>query len=482
MSIVSRIKAASGARVRYLLTGGLAFVVWHATLRWLVLTKLSIDSFSFFWWEYVRRLVEPGEFARLGSSGPIAIGVIVVAAGVCFYCTARRLRQVDWPLPLLLLLLVPMVDLGFMAVLILASLPSDDDARPTTGLSLWAKTFGRADRTTAVIVLVTAAASIPTILLSTNGYGNYGFALFVAAPFLQGFADGLFYNDRGQQGLLGTVMVTLMSLGLTAILLVAFAIEGLICVVMAAPIAIALGLIGAALGWLLSGRYRPRATSVLPALAILTPGMFVAEDAVMPNAPVFESTSTIEINASPQVVWDEMVSFPELPAPKNWFFRVGIAYPTHARIEGSGVGATRYCDLSTGPIVEPVEIWDEPRRLRFSVVSNPPAMVEMSPYKEIRPPHLEGFMEAKAGEFRLVELVDGRTRLEGTSWYSHSLWPTAYWTVWSDQIVRGVHKRVFENIKMRAELAAGESAGDGLTTVVPTLRDYSASSDDSQRR
>ena len=113
MSIVSRIRAASGARVRYLLTGGLAFVVWHATLRWLVLTKLSIDSFSFFWWEYVRRLVEPGEFARLGSNGPIAIAVIVVAAGVCFYCTARRLRQVDWPQALLLLLLIPMVDLGF---------------------------------------------------------------------------------------------------------------------------------------------------------------------------------------------------------------------------------------------------------------------------------------------------------------------------------------------------------------------------------
>ena len=78
-------------------------------------------------------------------------------------------------------------------------------------------------------------------------------------------------------------------------------------------------------------------------------------------------------------------------------------------------------------------------------------MVEMSPYDEIRPPHLEGFMEAKAGEFRLVELADGRTRLEGTSWYSHSLWPVAYWTIWSDQIVRSVHERVFENIKMRAE-------------------------------
>ena len=451
MSIVSRIRAASGARVRYLLTGGLAFVVWHATLRWLVLTKLSIDSFSFFWWEYVRRLVEPGEFARLGSNGPIAIAVIVVAAGVCFYCTARRLRQVDWPQALLLLLLIPMVDLGFMALVILASLPNDEAAQPSTGLSLWAKTFGRADRTTAVIVLLTGAASIPTILLSTNGYGNYGFALFVAAPFLQGLAAGLFYNNQGRQGLLGTVMVTLMSLGLTAFLLIAFAIEGLICVVMAAPIAIALGLIGAFLGWLLSGRYRLRATTVLPALAILTPGMFIAEDAVMPEAPVFEATSTIEIDASPQVVWDAMVSFPELPSPKNWFFRVGIAYPTHARIEGSGVGATRYCDLSTGPIVEPIEIWDEPRRLRFSVVANPPAMVEMSPYDEIRPPHLEGFMEAKAGEFRLVELADGRTRLEGTSWYSHSLWPVAYWTIWSDQIVRSVHERVFENIKMRAE-------------------------------
>jgi hypothetical protein len=134
-------------------------------------------------------------------------------------------------------------------------------------------------------------------------------------------------------------------------------------------------------------------------------------------------------------------------------FKTGIAYPLRARIVGEGVGAVRYCEFTTGPFIEPIEIWDAPNRLRFSVVSNPEPMKETSPWGDIHPPHLNGFMESRQGEFRLVRLPNGGTRLEGTTWYRHGLGPDWYWTLWSDYIIHTIHTRVLLHIKDLSENA-----------------------------
>jgi len=71
--------------------------------------------------------------------------------------------------------------------------------------------------------------------------------------------------------------------------------------------------------------------------------------------------------------------------------RAGVAYPIRAQMLGSGVGAERHCVFSTGAFVEPIEVWDEPRLLKFSVTSNPAPMEEWTPYSHIDPPHLHDF-------------------------------------------------------------------------------------------
>jgi len=77
-------------------------------------------------------------------------------------------------------------------------------------------------------------------------------------------------------------------------------------------------------------------------------------------------------------------------------------------------------------------------------------MQELSPY-EIRPPHLDGFLKSRRGQFRLLPLAKGRTRLEGTTWYSHSLYPSGYWRFWSDWIIHKIHLRVLEHIRVLSE-------------------------------
>jgi hypothetical protein len=102
--------------------------------------------------------------------------------------------------------------------------------------------------------------------------------------------------------------------------------------------------------------------------------------------------TAIEVHASPEKVWQEVVAFSEIPAPTEWMFRAGVAYPIRAQVLGSGVGAERHCVISTGAFVEPIEVWDEPRLLKFSVTSNPAPMEEWTPYSHIDPPHLQGFL------------------------------------------------------------------------------------------
>lgn len=105
----------------------------------------------------------------------------------------------------------------------------------------------------------------------------------------------------------------------------------------------------------------------------------------------------------------------------------------------------------TGPFIDPIEVWDEPRLLKFSVTSNPAPMREWTPYEAVHPPHLEGFLVSSGGQFLLERLDSGGTRLEGTTWYRHSLWPAGYWRLWSDELIHRIHMRVLKHIKAEAE-------------------------------
>jgi hypothetical protein len=169
------------------------------------------------------------------------------------------------------------------------------------------------------------------------------------------------------------------------------------------------------------------------------------------SIPLREVETKIIIDASPEKVWENVIGFSELPEPAKWFFELGIAYPKRAILEGSGVGAIRYCEFSTGPFVEPITVWDPPKRLGFSVQSQPPTMEEWSPYQLVHAPHITEGLESKRGEFRIIPLENGQTLLEGSTWYILDMHPQLYWGLWGDQLIHAIHKRVLNHIKDSSE-------------------------------
>jgi hypothetical protein len=235
--------------------------------------------------------------------------------------------------------------------------------------------------------------------------------------------------------------------------LLALAMEGFICLIMAGALGLPLSVLGGTMGYLLQRRpiVMRSAPATLASLILFIPGVMGLEHARPELAPMLVIRTAIEIDAPPERVWNGVVAFAEIPEPKEWIFRLGIAYPIRATIVGEGVGAVRHCEFSTGPFVEPIEVWDAPRLLKFSVTANPAPMQEWTPYKSIHPPHLAGFLESQGGQFLLTPLPGGRTRLEGTTWYQHHMWPAPYWQVWSDAIIHRIHLRVLNHIKGSVE-------------------------------
>ena len=79
-------------------------------------------------------------------------------------------------------------------------------------------------------------------------------------------------------------------------------------------------------------------------------------------------------------------------------------------------------------------------------------MHELSLDRDLSPPHLHGYLRSKRGEFRFVDLGNGRTRLEGSTWYELDMAPEADWQIFSDGLIHRIHQRVLNHIKQEVEL------------------------------
>jgi hypothetical protein len=300
-----------------------------------------------------------------------------------------------------------------------------------------------------VFLAVLAAAGIA---LSQKGF--YGWTIFVLLPVLLGGLAAWVFRPTTMGRAAATGALSTM---VAACSLLLFGLEGAYCIVMALPLAMPLGALGAVLVY--RSESSNLATRSLAMLLLLQPAGVTWD--VNARPPVFDVRTSIEIAATPEQVWKRVVTFSELPEPHEWYFRAGVAYPQRARIVGSGAGAIRYCEFSTGPFVEPIEVWDEPRLLRFRVTENPAPMHELSPYAHVAPKHLHGYLVSELGQFRLTELANHHTLLEGTTWYRNGLWPSQYWRLWSDAIIHRIHLRVLAHIRTLAEK---DAAGDALQT------------------
>lgn len=280
--------------------------------------------------------------------------------------------------------------------------------------------------------------------------GKYGMVLFILTPLLMGILSAVLFGYKRGITVKEARRVGFLTLGVFTTGLLVTGEEGLACIAMAMPLGILLTWIGSLLGYFFVDKTPGTAhITTLIFLCCIPAVSFVEKD----QEPVLTSvTTTIDIHADPQTVWQNVIAFPQLREPTEFLFQTGIAYPINATIDGTGVGAVRHCNFTTGSFVEPITVWDEPRLLKFDVAQQPQPLKELS-FWDIDAPHLHDYFVSKQGQFHLIKLANGDTRLEGTTWYYHDIRPAFYWKLWSDYIIHTIHLRVLNHIRENAEKA-----------------------------
>ena len=299
-------------------------------------------------------------------------------------------------------------------------------------------------------------AIISTVVLSglltlwgIYGIGQYGIALFILTPLFMGACPTILYGLGRQITKRQSLILAFITLGIFTAGLLVFAIEGIICIAMAAPFGLLLTWIGSLIGYTIVDKAPTQGPTAMIILMLAIPSTAFIEQANTAQ-DIIEVTTSVDIDADIQTVWNNVVAFPSLDDPTEFLFNAGVAYPISAEIEGQGVGAIRHCNFSTGSFVEPITVWNEPTLLKFDVVESPAPMKELS-FWDIDAPHLHDYFVSKKGQFKLTKLSNGLTRLEGTTWYTHNIRPVFYWQLWSNYIIHKIHERVLNHIKDNSE-------------------------------
>lgn len=386
--------------------------------------------------------------------------LFALAAGsalLASYVAARRATALGWSLPPVLGVLIHVPFLGAGLALWLAA--SGDEAERTSAAPtavagrlvvpfLLAALFGLG--LTAGLSALEVVGRLPLGLRQTGGY--FGMAIFAGLPFATGVSSGVILRRAG--GTFGQAVAAALTLvGAIILILCAALMEGIVCVIMAAPFGTLLAFLGAVAGYFLASR--KVADGTLQSAAWLAILALVGLEGWNPPAPLEDRASSEVIIAAPAArVWAELHDIRDLPPTDNLLFRYGVAHPLGTVTDGEGVGAARLCKLSTGDMPEIVTVWKPGQELRFKVLATPPSMRETGFFGHtIDTTHIHGAYASLDGGFQLVPLPDGRTRVIGESRYLLNIAPAAYWNLWTKAIVRMVQRRVLEHVKSRAEAA-----------------------------
>lgn len=419
-------------------------LVQHATVALLLAAgDRPVAPDASFWLLPLRRLAMSPNLPA--GQAALAFAVSLASAGALAMLSFRRASWSNGGYVLAAAAVVPGVQVG--AVAALALLPRFDK-RMQVGPEL---TSGADIAHVIQGLLAGVALIVAAVLVSALTLGSYGWSLFVFTPFLVGVTTGYLVNRRLLLSWGNTARLVLAAAALGTVALVALALEGLICILLAAPLGAVAALVGGAAGRAVARSVHSGARPL--ASVALLPALFALEAAMPPVLPVASSAS-VDVAAHHNAVWAALTGGGTIGGGAGLTGAAGLAYPVRARLLGQGVGAIRLGEFSTGIARERVTEWVPGRRLAFTVLAQPPAMEEMSPYRRVHSPHVQGYFETGTTRFTLTPLPGGGTRLDIDARHVMRIDPVLYWRPLAQLAIRINLSRVLDDLKQKAERVA----------------------------
>ena len=179
--------------------------------------------------------------------------------------TVRRLRDAALPLWLVCLFFIPFRKRAFLPRSVPDSVQTrgnpSEEAAPWPHVRPLDKFIPRGTLASIMLsIAVTTIIGLVCLSLSTLVIGSYGWSLFIALPFCMGLFAVLLHSYHEPRSIESCLQVSVMPIVILAVILLAVAIEGIICVLMAAPIAMFLALLGGSIGFAIQAASLGRAS------------------------------------------------------------------------------------------------------------------------------------------------------------------------------------------------------------------------------
>lgn len=429
-----------------------------ALLAWWLGKPLVADAN--FWWLPWSWVVD-----RAGPPGPELLVALPLELAILWLLVRLSLIRAGgerWRAVTAALTLVPGAQV--VAVFVLALAPTrTSDAGVGAGVGGGGAEVGANARHVAQGVLAGVAILVGAVALSAATLGTYGWGLFVATPCLVGVTTAYLANREHLLSAGRTQTLVLAAAALGCVALITVALEGLICLVMAAPLGAVAAILGGVAGRALA-RTRHHRGAPLASVALL-PLLFGVE-AALPPVVAIQAQRSVVIDATPRAVWAALTSDAPVTSRPGLIELAGLATPVRGRLLGQGVGATRLGEFSTGVAVERVTEWRPGRRLSVEVLSQPPMMEEMSPYRRVHAPHVSGYFTTRRMSYALRPTAHGGTRLTVEADHELRIDPVAYWRPVAAWAIGRNLDRVLTDIERKALSSAGSrihrtAAGEG---------------------
>lgn len=290
------------------------------------------------------------------------------------------------------------------------------------------------------------------------GGSNSAMVMTIAFLFLGPIVIGILTIRRaeaiGPVSVWKWIFLPWISVGLMLAAMCVLLLEGAICVLMAAPVALVCASIGGVIAGLW-GRLRKPSSRTLTCIAALPFLLAPAEAHLIAPPSTRTVASEILIHAPAAIVWQKIERVPAISPSEltsTWPQRIGFPRPIEATLSYEGVGGIRHASFERGLMfVETVTAWKPEHRLAFGIRADSAHIPTATLDEHVT---IGGrYFDVLDGEYRLETLPSGDTLLHLTSHQRLSTDFNAYAGLWTDAIMQNLQTSILQVIQHRCEHA-----------------------------
>ena len=268
-----------------------------------------------------------------------------------------------------------------------------------------------------------------------------GSAIFIAVPFVASLTIGVLVNNIKHIALCG-LSGCLFALSI----LFGMGLEGILCALMAAPLAAAAMIVAELLVYVLKFMFKKdefNSGKHLTILLLLSPLLIAAVDKAeepQRTTPAVQTISSATLVEAPiGQVWQARGRFVSMEGPLPCLLQPGaLPVPNRCTLDRPGVGGVRTCYFDKGTITQRVTEWEQPSRMSFEVTGDT----------------LPGnhWLTFSTAGYTLAE-VAVKTRVTRHTTIESQLWPRWYWAPIERLGVRSEHDFVLRSLTQKLRLA-----------------------------